>query len=279
MNGWVCVEAQTTKGWIRKEKLQQEEKKEEPTTETTAQPTQEQPQETQQPAQTVEQQPQAVSKTLYINSATVRVRKEASTSSEIVTTLSANTAVEVVAESNGWSQVKVSGKEGYISSSLLSETKKETSRSTTTPRKAEDNKTEQKQPEKTKATSTPAPSGKGNNVLATAQQYIGCRYVYGGMSPNGFDCSGFTSYVYKSHGVKLNRTAAGQYSNGVAVSRSDLKPGDLVMFGKSGINHVGIYAGGGKIVHAANPSRGVTTDTINSGYYNKNYVGARRVMP
>ena len=51
------------------------------------------------------------------------------------------------------------------------------------------------------------------------------------------------------------------------------------MFGKSGINHVGIYAGGGKIVHAANPSRGVTTDSINSGYYNKNYVGARRVMP
>ncbi len=279
MNGWVCVEAQTTKGWIRKEKLQKEEKKEEPTTETSAQPAQEQTQETQQPEQTVEQQPQAVSKTLYINSATVRVRKEASTSSEIVTTLSVNTPVEVVAESNGWSQVKVSGKEGYISSSLLSETKKETSRSTTTPRKAEDNKTEQKQPEKAKATSTPAPSGKGNNVLATAQQYIGCRYVYGGMSPSGFDCSGFTSYVYKSHGVNLNRTAAGQYSNGVAVSRNDLKPGDLVMFGKSGINHVGIYAGGGKIVHAANPSRGVTTDTINSGYYNKNYVGARRVMP
>ncbi len=279
MNGWVCVEAQTTKGWIRKEKLQKEEKKEEPTTETSTQPAQEQSQETQQPEQTVEQQPQAVSKTLYINSATVRVRKEASTSSEIVTTLSVNTPVEVVAESNGWSQVKVSGKEGYISSSLLSETKKETSRSTTTPRKAEDNKTEQKQPEKAKTTETPAPSGKGNTVLATAQQYIGCRYVYGGMSPSGFDCSGFTSYVYKSHGVNLNRTAAGQYSNGVAVSRNDLKPGDLVMFGKSGINHVGIYAGGGKIVHAANPSRGVTTDSINSGYYNKNYVGARRVMP
>ena len=50
------------------------------------------------------------------------------------------------------------------------------------------------------------------------------------------------------------------------------------MFGKSGINHVGIYAGGGKIVHAANSSRGVTTDSINSGYYNKNYVGARRIL-
>ena len=85
--------------------------------------------------------------------------------------------------------------------------------------------------------------------------------------------------MYRLHGVSLNRTAAGQYSNGVAVNRSDLQPGDLVMFGKSGINHVAIYAGGGRIVHAANSSRGVTTDTINSGYYNKNYVGARRVMP
>lgn len=279
INGWVCVEAQTTKGWIRKEKLQQEEQKTEAKTAT--EPTQEEPQETQQPVQVVEQQPQAVSKTLYVNSATIRVRKEASTSSEIVTSLPINTAVEVVAEQGEWSQVKVNGKEGYISSSLLSATKQETSRSATTPRKADTSTTEQKQPEKTTTTptATQKPSGKGNTVVATAQQYIGCKYVYGGTSPSGFDCSGFTSYVYKAHGVSLSRTAAGQYSNGVAVSRSDLQPGDLVMFGKSGITHVAIYAGGGKIVHAANSSRGVTTDTINSGYYNKNYVGARRVMP
>lgn len=279
INGWVCVEAQTTKGWIRKERLKQEEVKTEQTVETATQPTQEQPQ---QPEQVKEQQPQAVRKTLYVNSATVRVRKEASTSSQIVTSLPVNTAVEVKAELNGWSQVKVNGKEGYISSSLLSATKQETtSRGSTTPRKVENNTTEQKQPEKTKTTpvETPKSSGKGSTVLATAQQYIGCKYVYGGTSPKGFDCSGFTSYVYRAHGVNLNRTAAGQYSNGVAVSRSDLQPGDLVMFGKSGINHVAIYAGGGKIVHAANSSRGVTTDTINSGYYNKNYVGARRVMP
>lgn len=273
MNGWVCVEVQTTKGWIRKEKLQKEEQK----TEATAEPT---PEETQQPEQTqkVEEQPtQAVSKTLYVNTATVRLRKEASTSSEIVTTISINTAVEVIAETDGWSQVKVNGKEGYISSSLLASTKQETSRGATTPRKADTNDTaEQKQSEKT-TTSTPSPSGKGNTVLATAQQYIGCKYVYGGTSPSGFDCSGFTSYVYRLHGVSLNRTAAGQYSNGVSVNRSDLQPGDLVMFGKSGINHVAIYAGGGRIVHAANSSRGVTTDTINSGYYNKNYVGARRI--
>ena len=281
INGWVCVEAQTTKGWIRKEKLQQEEQKTEQTGETATEPTQEQPQGTQQPVQVVEQKPQAVSKTLYVNSATVRVRKQATTSSEIVTSIPVNTAVEVVAEQGGWSQVKVNGKEGYIASTLLSTTKQETSRSATTQRKADTSTAEQKQPEKTTTTptATPKPSGKGNTVVATAQQYIGCKYVYGGTSPSGFDCSGFTSYVYKAHGVSLSRTAAGQYSNGVAVNRSDLQPGDLVMFGKSGINHVAIYAGGGKIVHAANSSRGVTTDTINSGYYNKNYVGARRVMP
>ena len=245
--------------------------------ETTANPTQEQSQNAQQPE---EQTVQSVSKTLYVNTPTVRLRKEASTSSEIITTVSINTAVEVIAESDGWSKVKVNGKEGYISSSLLATTKQETSRGASTPRKDEMATTEPKQEEKTKtSTSSGAPSGKGSTVLATAQQYIGCKYVYGGSSPSGFDCSGFTSYVYKAHGVSLSRTAAGQYSNGVAVNRSDLKPGDLVMFGKSGINHVAIYAGGGKIVHAANPSRGVTTDTINSGYYNKNYVGARRVMP
>ena len=129
-------------------------------------------------------------------------------------------------------------------------------------------------------TTTVPTSGKGATVVETAKNYIGCSYVYGASGPSSFDCSGFTSYVFRLHGVSLNRTAAGQYSNGVAVSRDQLQPGDLVMFGKSAssINHVGIYIGGGQIVHAANKSRGVTIDTINSGYYNNNYVGARRVI-
>lgn len=261
INGWACVETQTTKGWIRKEKLQKEEQQAEQTTETT----QEQPQEAKKETQTV-------IKTLYVNATTVNLRKEANTSSEIVTNLSVNTAVDVIAELDGWSQVKVNGKEGYISSSLLSTTKQETSRSTTTPRTTTTQQTQATE------TTTSVPSGKGSTIVETAQQYIGCKYVYGGTTPSGFDCSGFTSYVYKLHGVSLSRTAAGQYSNGVAVARSDLQPGDLVMFGKSGINHVGIYIGGGRMVHAANPSRGVTTDTINSGYYNINYVGARRII-
>ena len=263
INGWACIETQNTKGWIRKEKL----KKEEPKTEQVETKPEEVAQET---IQQQETNPTVI-KTLYVNSTSINLRKEANTSSEIIANLPVNTAVEVLAENNGWSQVKVSGKEGYILSTLLSAQKQETSRATTTPRTEEPKRETAKE-------EAPVPAGKGSTAVETAKKYIGSKYVYGGSSPSGFDCSGFTSYIYKQHGITLNRTAAGQYSNGVAVDRNNLQPGDLVMFGKSGINHVGIYVGGGNIVHAANPSRGVTTDTINSGYYNNNYVGARRVM-
>mgnify|MGYP000187064600 CR=1 FL=1 len=264
INDWVCVQTKTTKGWIYKEKLKsKEDKKEE--------------KQTTEQNQVVEE---SKLKTLYIGSESVNLRKEANTNSEVVTKLSLNTAVDVYAEENGWSKVKVNGNEGYISSSLLSEKKKETSRSLETPRtKTSENSSENTKTSQEKETTTTVPvSGKGATAVETAKKYIGCSYVYGASGPSSFDCSGFTSYVFKQHGISLNRTAAGQYSNGVAVSRNQLQPGDLVMFGKSGINHVGIYIGGGQIVHAANKSRGVTTDTINSGYYNNNYVGARRVM-
>lgn len=264
INEWICVQTKTAKGWIRKEKLKNKEDKQEVQSE--------QQEQTNEETQTKETK----LKSLYVNNDSVNLRKEANTNSEVVDKLSLNTYVDVYAEENGWSKVKVNGKEGYISSSLLSEKKKETSRSLETPRTktSEDTKTSQK-----KETTTTVPvSGKGATVVETAKKYIGCSYVYGASGPSSFDCSGFTSYVFKQHGISLNRTAAGQYSNGVAVSRNQLQPGDLVMFGKSGINHVGIYIGGGQIVHAANKSRGVTTDTINSGYYNNNYVGARRVM-
>lgn len=257
INDWVCVETQNTKGWLRKENLKNEET---------------QNQQVSQPKEKEEDSEETIIKTLYVNTETANLRKEASTTSEVVTTLKLNSAVNVVLEENGWSKVKVGDKEGFISSSLLSEKRQETSRSMTTIRSKETS-----EPTNNVATSVPS-SGNGSSVVATANQYIGSKYVYGGTTPSGFDCSGFTSYVYKKYGVNLNRTAAGQYSNGVAVSKSELQPGDLVMFGKSGINHVGIYVGGGKMVHAANSSRGVTTDTINSGYYGTNYVGARRVL-
>ena len=268
INGWACVETMTTKGWIREEKLKNKEEKVEEA----------KPEEQQIP--TEEKRPVAqetVIKTQYVKSATINLRAEPNTNSEIVTSLTLNTSVDVYEEKDGWSKVKVKSvaKEGYISTALLSDKKQETtSRATAKPRnKAETNTAVNNEP------TTPPPASAGtSSVVAKAKQYIGSRYVYGGSTPSGFDCSGFTSYVYKQFGVALNRTAAGQFGNGVAVSKSQLQSGDLVMFGRSGINHVGIYIGGGQMVHAANPSRGVTIDTINSGYYANNYVGARRVM-
>ena len=115
--------------------------------------------------------------------------------------LPVNTAVDVLAQTNGWSQVRVNGKEGYISSSLLSTRKQETARSSSTPRTASTTKQEQ--------TTKEAPvSGNGSSVVAYAKQFIGTKYTYGGSTPaTGFDCSGFTSYVYKHFGVSLPRTS------------------------------------------------------------------------
>ncbi len=272
INGWVCIEVETVRGWIREDKLKSAQE-EQPTNnqEQTEQQSTEQP-----AAQTADK----LLKTLYVNTETVNLRQEANTTSEIVSRLKLNTTVEVYEELDGWYRVKVEGKAGYISSSLLSDKKQEvTSRSSTTPR--QNNNTNTNKPAETQSApsqTNQTTSKKGATVVQTASNYIGSSYVYGAAGPNSFDCSGFTSYVYRQHGINLNRTAAGQYSNGTAVARSNLQPGDLVMFGKSGINHVGIYIGGGNIVHAANRQRGVTIDTINSGYYNNNYVGARRVI-
>ena len=267
INGWVCVETQNTKGWIRKENILTK----------AEQAKQEQERLAKEEAEKQAQSTANTTKTMYIKEATVNVRREPNTSSEIVTSLQMNTQVVVESEDAGWSKVKVNGIEGYIATNLLSASKQETSRSSNV-RKAT-NTESQVQEQTTTVNETTTASGSGAAVVAKAKSFIGYNYVYGGASPStGFDCSGFTSYIYKQFGVSLNRTAAGQYSNGTAVSRANLQPGDLVMFGKSGINHVGTYAGGGMIVHAANKSRGVTTDTINSGYYNNNYVGARRIF-
>ena len=267
MNGWACVETETTKGWLRKDKL----KKDEPVEETSEEVQEEQ----QEPVQ------ETPIKTQYVNSTTVNVRQEANTSSTIVTTVALNTEVQVYSEENGWSKVKVNNVEGYISTSLLSNTKQQTSRGQSTSRRTSSTKSttnKTSQTATTQATNVPS-SGNGSSIVATAKQYLGSKYTYGGSSPStGFDCSGFTSYVFRQHGKSLNRTAAGQYSNGVAVSRANLQPGDLVMFGKSGINHVAIYIGGGQIIHASTPSTGVRIDSLNTGYYNNNYVGARRVL-
>jgi cell wall-associated NlpC family hydrolase len=115
-------------------------------------------------------------------------------------------------------------------------------------------------------------SALGNPVVEIAMRYIGVPYVWAGESPSGFDCSGLVKYVFGKLGVYLPHSARAQYRAGTPVARSQLQPGDLVFFG-SPIHHVGIYIGGGNMVHAPYTGANVRVNSINRS----NYYGAVRI--
>ncbi len=121
------------------------------------------------------------------------------------------------------------------------------------------------------------------SVVQAAYAFRGTRYVMGGTSRSGFDCSGFVRYILgAASGVALPRTATEQYDHGAKIPDGQLRPGDLVFFKntyKRGISHVGIYVGGGEFVHAANSHKGVRMDHLSDRYYQAHYAGARRVLP
>ncbi|NMC26598.1 MAG: LysM peptidoglycan-binding domain-containing protein [Syntrophomonadaceae bacterium] len=118
-------------------------------------------------------------------------------------------------------------------------------------------------------------------ILQYAARYLHTPYIWGGNSPKGFDCSGFVQYVFRHYGYNLPRTAAAQASAGVRVTKSDLRPGDLVFFAMhgSGIDHVGIYAGSGRFIHSSSPgSGGVVYSSLSESAYAKAYSGAKRII-
>lgn len=131
---------------------------------------------------------------------------------------------------------------------------------------------------------TPSRSGEniqGERIVELAASYLGTPYAYGGQSPSGFDCSGFTWYIYKQFGHTLPRTAAGQYESGMVIERTNLEVGDLVFFTCSGsqIDHVGIYCGNNRFIHSSSPRcGGVIYSSLQEGYYANAYAGARRVI-
>lgn len=125
-------------------------------------------------------------------------------------------------------------------------------------------------------TPSPPPAGPGHpEVVSIALRYLGVPYRWGGASPSGFDCSGFTMYVYGRIGISLPHYVSWQYRYGRAVSRSQLAPGDLVFF--NGLGHVGIYIGGGRFVHAPHTGDVVKISSIWDSWYRSSYVGARRL--
>lgn len=125
--------------------------------------------------------------------------------------------------------------------------------------------------------STSTGSATGQAIIATGQKYMGVPYVWGGETPSGFDCSGFTQYVMKQNGITIPRTAAEQYATGTAVEKSNLKVGDLVFFTtyKPGASHVGFYMGNGKFLHASSAAKQVTINSLSEQFYVDHYIGAR----
>lgn len=263
INGWAYITVGDIKGWVRTENIIEKEASE-----------------TEQ-----ENNNNSSQKTGYISGSSVNFREEANTSGKVISKLSRNTEVKVLSEENGWSKIEVNGKQGYVSSSYIADKKVETTSRSSVNRTAsttqKETKTEKKEETKkdTETTSSKS-SATGSEIVSYAKKYLGSRYVYGGSTPKGFDCSGFTSYVYKHFGYSLSRTSSGQASNGRAVSKSNLQAGDIVCFARSSgskkIGHVGIYIGGGKFIHAANSRKGVITSKVSGdGYY---FVCARRII-
>ena len=224
-----------------------------------------------------------------INVETARVREEASSNSEIIDGLDYGNTVEIIAENGDWYKIKSGDIEGYVSKRLITVSGSTTSRSLTESRTSESKEddsqidTKQNNEVNTILQNETSSTNGGNNVVSFAKQYLGYPYVSAGKTPEtGFDCSGFTRYVYMQFGITLGGSAASQAGSGVEVSRDALIPGDLLLYydeGKTKIGHTGIYIGDGNFIHAANPSRGVVIDNLNTNsYYNTRFIGARRLV-
>ncbi len=187
----------------------------------------------------------------------LNVREYPDTSAAVLTEVDAGSQAIILERSGDWYKINV-GDIGYVYASYM--------------RTNQEIETGQIQA----APTTDVTYTKGQQVVETAKKYLGVPYVYGGTSPNGFDCSGLVQYVYRQLGVNLYRVAADQAKNGVYVAKSDLQPGDLVFFAKPGraIHHVGIYVGDGKYLHAPYTGRTVTIEAMTrSDYYT-----ARRIF-
>lgn len=286
INGWIKVSNANSYDWIYTKSMEME-----------ATQVEEKPEETT-PEETQPEQPSP--EPGYINVNRANIRESNSTDAKIVGRLNLNTVVEIVATEGDWYKIKSGNIEGYVSADLVTKGKPVTSRSTEEDRGTEvpsnlnnsltqalgSSKEETTTPVETPAVSTPVTNtpvaSNGSAVVDYAKTFLGFKYVSGGKNPNtGFDCSGFTSYVYKHFGVTIAASSASQINYGTPVEKANMKPGDLILYlndGKTKIGHCGIYIGGGQFIHAANSKRGVVIDKVDNSYYGPRFVAARRIV-
>lgn len=207
----------------------------------------------------VEEQEGITSKTTVSET---KLRETPSPTGDIIQYLDEEVTVKVLEKYGDFYKVEVNDLQGYIYKTQIDTTDLENIEDTI--------------PAVEKETSV---SSKGEEVVAIARKYLGGKYVYGGNNlETGVDCSGFTQQIMKKVGITIERTSRSQYAaNGKKVSVSDVAPGDLVFYGKDGVNidHVAIYAGNGQIIHASDAKSGIKMSNL---YYGKPIIGVKRVI-
>ena len=218
-------------------------------------PSEDRPEPTPEPTPTPADPPSTTSIPGYITGNDVRFRSGPSTRHDILGEYSYGTALTITGTSGEWKAVIINGQSGYVYGQYVAEGSVAV------------------------VGDDPNTSEIGRQIVEFALQYQGYPYTWGGTSPStGFDCSGFTTYVYGHFGITLNRVACDQARNGVAVDISALQPGDLLCFYSSAdyIGHVGIYIGNNRFIHSSTYTTGVIISEL-GGYYNTRGFIARRV--
>lgn len=198
----------------------------------------------------------------------VNFRKEASTSSEVLGRFQSGTNVSIVGVSNGWFEVEYNGQVGYVYPDYIVMSAQAVPMADL--------------PSITNLSfENTSISPIRQAVIEFAAQFLGTPYQYGGASPEGFDCSGFTYYVYKNIVKEIPRTASDQRSAAKQLTVDELLPGDLVFFrqnGQGGVGHAGIYVGDGQFIHSPTTGDYVSYDTLSSGSYKDTFVCGGRFI-
>ena len=316
MNNWIKVSYENSTGWVLKNKLsvgntaqvvanssdfEDNKNKVEKQEEKEAEKSKEEKKETVTEKETEKVTSTPVDKKGIVNVETAKVRAESNLKAKVIGFLDYNDEITITAEEGDWYKMTNEEITGYVNKSLVTIRNDEKGvssrgtsdeRNTTTPEPApqekeniaKDDTTVSEEINNQLNESLSVPNNGGNqSVVDYAMQFLGYNYVVGGKNPStGFDCSGFTRYVFANFGYSLGSTAASQNSIGTEIARENLQPGDLILFyddAKTKIGHTGIYISNGDFIHSANPSRGVVIDNINtSKYYNTRFITARRVV-
>ena len=213
-----------------------------------------------------------------INGEDVNVRSAPNLTAEVITRFDKGAKVEVFERSADWYRIGISDdKYGWVFSKYILIRESIASRGIVDDTVPDTGSPAVETPDNSQEAQTTQ-----QKLIQYAKKYLGVKYVYGGASPKGFDCSGFVKYVYEHFSINLERTAEDQSKHGIRVKRENLQIGDLVFFdtngGNNAIEHVGIYIGSGKFIHSSSgrTKHKVVISDMSDGFYNDCYMTARR---